>query len=114
LLVAAYSTVLVGSRWLAYQIRFDFTIPHAERGLVFQKWAWVLCSQLLFLAGFLQFSGVTRYFSMPEHLMLAMSGSALFLYLLHYCRHDFYSPPRGGILLESMLGFSGLCAMHVE
>ena len=107
--------VLVGSRWLAYQIRFDFTVPAAERALVFQKWGWVLCAQLILLAGFRQFSGVTRYFSLPDvkHLMMAMSGSALFLFLLHYFQCDFYSPPRGVILVESMFGFGGLCAMRV-
>ena len=76
---------------------------------------WVLCAQIIFLAGFRQFSGVTRYFSLPDvkHLMLAMASSALFLSLLRYLQSDFYSPPRGVILVESILGFGALGAMRL-
>jgi FlaA1/EpsC-like NDP-sugar epimerase len=115
LLVGAYSLVLIGCRWLAYQLRFDFAVPRSAQGLVFQKWVWVLCAQIIFLAGFRQFSGVTRYFSVPDvkDLMLAMSANASFLCLLRYFYGDFYSPPRGVILIESISGFGALCAMRL-
>jgi FlaA1/EpsC-like NDP-sugar epimerase len=115
LLVIVYSMVLVSSRWLAYQIRFDFSVPASQRTMVFQKCMWVLCSQLMLLAASRQFSGVTRYFNLPEvkQLAQAMAGSALLLFALHYIRRDFYSPPRGVILIESMLGFGGLCLIRL-
>jgi FlaA1/EpsC-like NDP-sugar epimerase len=115
LLAGVYGVVLLGSRWLAYQLRFDFTVPPASRGLVFQHWIWVLAAQLLFLAGFRQFSGVTRYFSLPDikNLLMAIVSSALFLGLLRYFETDFYSPPRGVILVDSMLGFGALSALRL-
>jgi FlaA1/EpsC-like NDP-sugar epimerase len=115
LLLGIYSVVLVGCRWLSYQLRFDFAVPPAYRGLVFQQWMWVLCAQIIFLAGFRQFSGVTRYFSLPDvkHLMLATGSSALFLGLLRYFQSGFYSPPRGVILVDSMLCFGALGALRL-
>jgi FlaA1/EpsC-like NDP-sugar epimerase len=115
LLVGIYGMVLVGCRWLAYQLRFDFAVPAGSRHLVFQQWMWMLCMQIIFLAGFRQFSGVTRYFNLPDlrHLLLAMASSALFLYALRYLRSDFYSAPRGVILVESILGFVTLGALRL-
>lgn len=115
LLAGIYSLVLVGCRWLAYQLRFDFAVPPASHQLVFQHWLWVLCLQMILLAGFRQFSGVTRYFSLPDlkHLLLAMGGSALFLCLLRYLRSDFYSPPWGVILVDFILGFVMLGGLRV-
>ena len=115
LLVGIYSAVLLGCRWLAYQLRFDFAVPPAVKALLFQQWMWVLCAQIIFLAGFRQFSGVTRYFSLPDvkHLMLAMASSALFLSLLHYLHNEFYCPPRGVILLDTILGFGSLGALRL-
>jgi FlaA1/EpsC-like NDP-sugar epimerase len=75
----------------------------------------VLCAQIIFLAGFRQFSGVTRYFSLPDvkYLMLAIVCSALFLGLLRCFQSEFYSPPRGVILMESMLCFGALGALRL-
>jgi FlaA1/EpsC-like NDP-sugar epimerase len=115
LLVGIYSVVLLGCRWLAYQLRFDFAVPPASRELIFQRWMCVLCAQIVFLAGFRQFSGVTRYFSLPDvkHLMLAMASSAVFLGLLRCFQSDFYSPPYGVILMDSILGFGALGALRL-
>src|ERR1035437_5214224 len=115
LLLGIYSVVQVGCRWLAYQLRFDFAVPAASQELVFQRWMWVLCAQIIFLAGFRQFSGVTRYFSLPDvkYLMLAIVSSALFLGLLRYSQSEFYSPPRGVILIDSMLCFGALGALRL-
>lgn len=107
--------MLLACRWLAYQLRFDFAVPPAVKALVFQQWLWVLCAQIIFLAGFRQFSGVTRYFSLPDvkHLLLAMASSALFLSGLHYLHNEFYCPPRGVVLLDTMLGFGSLGALRL-
>src|ERR1019366_8437998 len=40
LLLGIYSIVLVGCRWLAYQLRFDFAVPPAAQELGFQRWMW--------------------------------------------------------------------------
>jgi FlaA1/EpsC-like NDP-sugar epimerase len=105
----------MGCRWLAYQLRFDFAVPTASQKLVFQHWIWVLCAQIIFLAGFRQFSGVTRYFNLPDvkHLLMAMASSALFFGLLRYFESEFYSPPRGVILVDSLLGFVTLSALRL-
>jgi FlaA1/EpsC-like NDP-sugar epimerase len=118
LLAAAYSIVLLSCRWLAYQLRFDFAIPPSARQLVLQNlqnWLWVLGAQLLFLAGFRQFSGVTRYFGLldTKNLLWAVACSTFFLCLLRSLQSDFYSPPRGVILIEAALGFGGLCGLRL-
>jgi FlaA1/EpsC-like NDP-sugar epimerase len=62
---------------------------------------------------FRQFSGVYKYFSLPEiqHLACAMALSGLALYIVRFLDIGF-SPPKGVILVQSMLGFLALGAMR--
>src|SRR5690348_12557151 len=75
LLVGIYSGVLMTCRWLAYQLRFDFDVPQSSTPQLSQHWLLVLGIQMTFLGAFRQFSGVTRYFNLPDvkYLMLAMA-----------------------------------------
>ncbi len=110
MLVAA---VLAACRWLAYQLRFDFDVwPQYQLQLVSQ-WPWVIALQLvcLLLAG--QFSGIYRYFSIPDILRLAyamlISGAVLYVIRLDDIG---FSPPRGVILVQTILGFTALGGMR--
>ena len=63
LIVLLSAVILAGSRWLAYQLRFDFAVPRDSQLQIDNHWHWVIALQLacLFLAG--QFSDIYRYFS---------------------------------------------------
>jgi FlaA1/EpsC-like NDP-sugar epimerase len=107
------AVVLAVVRWLAYQLRFDFDVPLQYQLQLFNYWHWVIALQLvcLFIAG--QFSGIYRYFSIPDVLRLAyaMTVSAALLYAVRLGDIGF-SPPRGVILVQCMLGFFAIGGMR--
>ena len=109
-LVALFAVVLFLSRWLAYQFRFDFDVPAAFETQYQRHWPWVIALQIfcLYLAG--QFSGIYRYFSLPDiqRLALGIAVSGLLLFAVRYWIHSHYSPPVGVILSQSMLAFLAL------
>src|SRR5262249_29207662 len=66
LLGALYGSELAASLWLAYELRFDFTVDPAsqhERLLVF---AWLVPLQLILLGLFHQLKTLLGYFSTPD------------------------------------------------
>jgi FlaA1/EpsC-like NDP-sugar epimerase len=115
LLALMTGVVLLGCRWLAYQIRFDFHVPSEYVGQLRQHWAWVIVLQLGFLLAFRQFSGIYKYFSLPEicRLGYAMALSGLCLFSIRYFDIGF-SPPMGVILAQCMLGFLALGTMRAS
>jgi FlaA1/EpsC-like NDP-sugar epimerase len=108
-LAGLYGCTLFVCRWLAYQLRFDFNVPEEYQGQLWHHWHWVVAMQLGWLVVFGQFSGIYKYFSLPEirRLAYAMAFSGISLYSLHYFDIGF-SPPRGVILVECMTGFLAL------
>jgi FlaA1/EpsC-like NDP-sugar epimerase len=105
---------LVVCRWLAYELRFDFNVPLPYEAQLHRHWIWIIPLQLGFLLLFRQFSGVYKYFSLPEiqHLAYAMALSGVSLYVLRFLVIGF-SPPAGIILVQSMLGFLALGTMRL-
>lgn len=102
-------------RWLAYQLRFDFFVTGDASAQLQNHWHWVVALQLCVLALFGQFTGIYRYFSLPdlERLALAMGLSGFILYAIRFAIPTGYSPPRGVILVQIILGFLALAALRV-
>ena len=113
LIVLLSAVILAGSRWLAYQLRFDFAVPRDSQLQIDNHWHWVIALQLvcLFLAG--QFSNIYRYFGMADALRLAyaMLASSTLLYAIRWLDVS-YSPPRGVVLVQGILGFLALGGMR--
>jgi hypothetical protein len=74
-LLLVYTMVLVVCRWLARQIRFESVIPAEDMAAYRDGWIWVLGVQMTMLALFGQFSGILRYFSVPD---IKRLGPAMF------------------------------------
>lgn len=110
---AVAAVVLTACRWLAYQLRFDFEVPEQYQVSLDRHWVWVVPMQLGWLLVFRQFSGIYKYFSLPEirHLAQAMAFSGITLYFMRYLDFGF-SPPKGVILLQCMMGFLALGGMR--
>jgi FlaA1/EpsC-like NDP-sugar epimerase len=113
IIVAITACALVVCRWLAYQLRFDFDVPLQYQVQLHRHWIWVIPLQMCCLFLFRQFSGIYKYFSLPEirQLAYAMALSGVSLYILRFLDIG-YSPPRGVILVQSILGFLALGAMR--
>lgn len=113
LLFVIFAVTLFICRWLAYQIRFDFNVPEPQETQIWQQWHWVVALQLICLGVAGQFSGIYRYFSLPDiqRLAYAMIVGGAMLYGARLLGLG-YSPPRGVILLQALLGFLSLGAMR--
>jgi FlaA1/EpsC-like NDP-sugar epimerase len=114
-LLVTYGNVLAGSWWLAYQLRFDFNVPALVQMGLAKDWHTVLAVQLIFLASCGQFSGVTRYFSLPDlyRLALALMGSAVVIWLIRSLDFGLFAPPRGVLLVNAMLALGALGAFRL-
>src|SRR5437016_6259880 len=104
---------LLVCRWLAYQFRFDFDVPKQYQVQLSRHWLWIVSLQLTWLLLFRQFSGIFKYFSLPEirHLAYAMTFSGISLYAMRFLDAGF-APPRGVILVQCMSGFLALAGMR--
>ncbi len=111
--VALSACILTVCRWFAYQLRFDFAVPDEYQVQLDAHWAWVISLQLFWLFVFRQFSGIYKYFSLPEirRLAYAMILSGYSLFAVHWLDIGF-SAPRGVILVQCMMGFLSLGALR--
>src|ERR1035438_4685 len=96
-----YSAELAASLWLAYELRFDFTVgPVAaqERMVVL---LWLVPVQLVLLALLQQMSPLLGYFSTPDlgRMFYALVLSAGVAMGMWFALSAGYAPPRSVILI---------------
>src|SRR5262249_47195110 len=82
MLLGLYAVTLLGSYWLAYQIRFDFHVESPFSEGLSRNLRWAVPAQLVLLYVFRQFAGLLSYFSVPDMRRLAYSTSLSALLLL--------------------------------
>jgi FlaA1/EpsC-like NDP-sugar epimerase len=110
LLIVLYALELVASLWMAYELRFDFTIDPlvgAERMLVL---LWLVPLQLVMLGILHQLTPLLGYFSVPDlarmfHALLLSAALAAAAWLLW---GNPVAPPRGVIAMDFVLALVGL------
>ncbi|MDX1951447.1 MAG: nucleoside-diphosphate sugar epimerase/dehydratase [Verrucomicrobiota bacterium] len=115
-LLVLYAAALSLSRWLAYQLRFDFEVPKPFSAYVSLHMVWVVGLKLVVLGLFRQFSGLLSFFSIPDlrRLFFACSTASFTLLILRYFKPDFYSDPRGVILIDFVLSVMGLAMVRLN
>ena len=104
-LVSIYAAILTGCLAMAWLIRFDFKVPSSEWVHFEQHWWWLVLLKLVVLGIFRQFSGIMRYFSVPDLKRLAwatLSSSVIFL-LMRDTRAVYGGLPRGVVLLDGLI-----------
>ena len=114
-LLVLYGCTLFTTRWLAYQLRFDFNVPDDAQGQLDSHWYWVIPFELGILFLFGQFSGLLSYFSVPDFIRLLNANIVTYGLLLgfRYFANGFYSPPRGVILLNFVLSVAALTGVRM-
>jgi FlaA1/EpsC-like NDP-sugar epimerase len=114
MLFLIYMTIIAGSFFLGYMVRFDFDVPADQVA----KWPRLLGVFLplqlasLFLFG--QFRSLLTYFSLPDlkRLFFAVAAPALLLLAFRYTPYVNLVPPRSIILLNAILCFVSIAAMR--
>jgi FlaA1/EpsC-like NDP-sugar epimerase len=113
--LVTYSLGLTASLFLAYQLRFDFSIPGSEIPQLLRVGAWVIPLKLVLLLGIGQFAGLLSYFSIPD-LRRLTRGLALasFLVAAVWCwTGGAWAPPRSVILADGLLSLLFLSAIRL-
>lgn len=115
-LLATYTAVLCLSRYVAYQLRFDFKVPDEHQIQLTKHWFWVIPLKLLSLAVFGQFAGLLSYFSVPDlrRLFFACVASSGTLLAIRYGSPLFFGAPRGVILIDFILSLVGLALVRLS
>lgn len=114
-LVGFYLVVSALSYYIAFELRFDFSVPEdfaQER--IASLW-WVLMLKLMMLAAFGQFDSILSYFRLPDVLRLFASlfTSAVVLTSMWYVYGGDGVPPRSVILSDLLLSFLMIAAFRV-
>ena len=114
-LVATYSTILFISRYLAYDLRFDFVIPSEYKEVRLLSILISLPSKLLFLLFFGQFGSLLTYFSIPDLIRITLSVflANLVSYILEKVGYIRTVTPRGVILTDFVLSVCAIVAIRL-
>ncbi|MBA4147200.1 MAG: polysaccharide biosynthesis protein [Verrucomicrobia bacterium] len=115
IVTTVYSSVLVGSLWAAYQLRFDFHIPAVDWKYFPRHLLHVVPIQLAFLLFVGQCAGLLSYFSLPDlrrlFCGLAIPSAALFTW--GYFDNSNRLPSDCVLLSQFVLAFGGLCTSRL-
>src|SRR4051794_10318661 len=108
-LLSLYAAELTASLWLAYELRFDFTVdpPFRQERLVVL--VWLVPLQLILLGLFHQLKTLLGYFSTPDlarmfHALTISLGVAMVLWFVFGAG---FVPPRGDIALDFIFALVG-------
>ncbi|MDC0276868.1 polysaccharide biosynthesis protein [bacterium] len=116
-LTLAYISGTSASLWLAWQLRFDFSVPEPQRDFVWITVAWIVPLKILALALARQYSGLLSFFSIRDlvRLFAAMTGSLGIIILCWWLTPNLgtFIPPRGVILVDFVLSFMGVAAIRL-
>lgn len=114
-LCAFYVLVSIASYWVAYEIRFDFSVPDNHALDRIETVWWVVMLKLMLLIGFGQLSSILSYFRLPDALRLgvALTIVAGILFSMWYVYSGNGVPPRAVILVDSLLSFLAIGGFRV-
>ncbi len=115
LLVLLYAALIVGSRFAAYELRFDFLVPASFQEERLSSIAFNLPIKLLCLLFFRQFGSLLTYFSVPDLLRIsaAMATANLVTYGIRFSIMPELLSPRGVVLTDFVLSVGALSFMRL-
>ncbi len=115
LLFFLYTIELIASLWLAYELRFDFSVASVagqERLIVL---CWLVPTQLLLLGFFHQLDALLGFFSTPDlsRLFQALVFGAAVASFAWLTAGEGFAPPRGVIVLDFVLALVGITGVRL-
>jgi len=115
-LLLLYSVVLVGCRYFAYELRFDFVVPEQFQHERLISILYNLPIKLLALLLFRQFGTLLTYFSVPDLLRIAaaMAVANLLSYILRLGLTPELMSPRGVVLTDFVLAVGAISLLRLS
>ena len=113
--VLACAATLVGSLWLGYQVRFNFSVPSEVQQAALLATLWVVGLKLLGLWRFRQFQVLLRYFSISDftRLFWALFATNLLVYGISSQLGWAYAPPRSVVVADFSFSLIGLAVLRL-
>jgi FlaA1/EpsC-like NDP-sugar epimerase len=110
-LLLAYSTAIVFTLWLSYELRFDFHVPQNFAQVLTLSLGWIVLWKLAVLLRFGQFQDSLSYFSTPDlrRIVGVCVVSSFGLLVVYQLLGLAVAPPRGVILTDGILSCVVLC-----
>lgn len=114
-LLTAYLLILAVSYWLAFELRFDFSVTENYEAVRVQTIWWVLLLKFSLLLSFGQMESVLSYFRLPDalRLLLALTLAAVILVLIWYQFNGKGLAPRSVILSDLQFSFLALVGFRL-
>jgi FlaA1/EpsC-like NDP-sugar epimerase len=115
-LICVYGAVLGLGIFVAYQLRFDFSVPDNIAQNMLSVCAITVAVQLVCLFLFHQFDGLLTYFSTPDlrRLLSACCLATLIITTLRFTIGVIVAPPRGVILINFILSIASIGALRLS
>lgn len=107
IMLAADAVLTVGCYYLAFLIRFEFSIPDEYLGVFLRSWPWVLLARITGFGLFGLYRGVWRYTSLTDliNLCKALVVSSLVIVAGVLMVSGFLGYPRSVYIMEPLLTF---------
>jgi FlaA1/EpsC-like NDP-sugar epimerase len=114
-LVVVYTIELVTAFWLAYELRWDFSVPPEFVLQRLELLAVVVLCKLVLLQSFGQFRSMLSYFGLADFsgVVLAMLSASAMMLGLWWVVSPGASPPRGVVLMDFVLSVALLSAFRL-
>jgi len=111
-----YSTELAAAFWLAYELRWDFSIPPVFKTQLLTLIAPVVICKLVVLNAHGQFRSILSYFGLADlgGVVVAMGFQSALMLVLWYISAVTAAPPRGVILMDFLLSVAFVSAFRVS
>jgi FlaA1/EpsC-like NDP-sugar epimerase len=115
-LLVAYSAGLVASLWLAFLLRFDFSIPSEYFVHANLTFIGLVGTKLVLLLAFGQFGSLLSYFGFHDlgKLLSVCAISAALALGVWLASGVTYAPPRAVIVTDLLISFLFLCAFRLS
>lgn len=110
-----YTLVLMLAFQMAYEVRFDFSVPPDQQTERLRLLLPAVAVKLLALVLVRQLGIVVGFFSIPDLLRLfwAVTAASTFLFFARMLQLPSLSIPRGVLLLDYFFGLGGICAVRL-
>jgi len=114
-LVLFYGLASISCYWIAYELRFDFSVPENHALDRLNTLTWIVGLQLMMLFASGQIDSILSYFRLPDALRLfgGLFINALILLSMWYVYDGINVPPRAVILTYFLLSFLLLASFRV-
>jgi FlaA1/EpsC-like NDP-sugar epimerase len=114
--IAIYTAIVVACYFVAYEVRFDFTLPQQHQEERLRVLGLILGLKLAALIAFGQTGTMLTYFSIPDffRLSFALLAASALMIVPRMVGYPLYTPPRGVLLVDLLLSITAFCAFRMS